>query len=148
MGAFFNVTTNVLDVQVEIQHETQMEPRSDKAQQWRRDAEVFRRYGQESLAALLERLADDLDSDSLSGNERVSFADAPHLSGYSQAHLRRLVRQGKLMNFGTKSKPEFLLSDLPRKPGYSPENKRLASEVERPQISKHKQVARAVVRGG
>jgi hypothetical protein len=121
---------------------------TDRAQQWRRDAEVFRRYGQESLAALLERLADDLESDSLSADERVTFADAPHLSGYSKAHLRRLVREGKLANLGTKKKPEFLLADLPRKPGYSPDNKRLAPDPHKAQIDRYKQVARAVVRGG
>lgn len=123
-------------------------PISDRANEWRRDAEVFRRYGQEALAALLEKLATDLEADCLSADERVSFADAPHLSGYSQAHLRRLVRQGKLTNLGSKKKPEFLLSDLPRKPGYNPENKRLVPETDTSQIEKYKQVARAVVQGG
>lgn len=120
-------------------------PIHDRANEWRRDAQVFRRYGQEPLAALLEKLATDLEADCLSADERVSFADAPHLSGYSQAHLRRLVRQGKLTNVGTRRKPEFLLKELPRKPGYSPENKRVAAHSSTSQIGKYKQVARAVV---
>lgn len=121
---------------------------SDRANEWRRDADVFRRYGQEALAALLEKLATDLEADCLSDDERVSFADAPHLSGYSQAHLRRLVRQGKLTNLGSRKKPEFLLSDLPRKPGYNAENKRVAPDSSTSQVEKYKQVARAVVQGG
>jgi hypothetical protein len=121
---------------------------TDRAHQWRSDAEVFRRYGQEALAALLEKLAADLEADCLSAEQRVSFADAPHLSGYSQAHLRRLIRQGKLPNLGTKKKPEFLLTDLPRKPGYNPEKTKLAADSDQAQIAKYKQVARAVVQGG
>ena len=120
---------------------------SERVGEWRRDALTLRRYGQDAIAAVLEKLAAELESDALSDDQRVSLDEAVHLSGYSKRHLLRLVRENKLANLGTRKKPDFLLSDLPRKPGYSPENKSLARSSEDTQIARYKQVARAVVQG-
>jgi hypothetical protein len=119
----------------------------DRVGEWRRDALTLRRYGQDAVAVVLERLADDLEADALSDDEQVSLDQAVHLSGYCKRHLLRLMGEGKLANLGTRKKPAFLLSALPRKPGYIPENKKLAPVKEQPQLSRRKQVARAVVRG-
>jgi hypothetical protein len=121
---------------------------SDRASQWRRDAEVLRRYGQDSVAAVIEKLAAEIESETVAEAREVGLDEAVRLSGYCDAHLRRLVRNGKLRNLGTARKPKFLTTELPRKPGYSPDTKRLALASEQPQISTYKQVARAVVRGG
>jgi hypothetical protein len=118
---------------------------SARAEQWRRDAEVLRRYGQDSIAAVLEALAGELESDTVQVSPEVGLADAVRLSGYCAAHLRRLVKEEKLRNLGTAKNPKFSTADLPRKPGYSPDNKRLALGSPQPQISRHRQVARAVV---
>ena len=120
---------------------------SDRVGEWRRDALTLRRYGQDAIAAVLEKLAAELEADALSDDQRVSLEEAVHLSGYSKRHLLRLVRDRKLDNRGTRKKPDFLLSDLPRKPGYTPEKKRVAPGSEEAQIAKYKQVARAVVQG-
>jgi hypothetical protein len=120
---------------------------SDRVGEWRRDALTLRRYGQDAIAAVLEKLAAELEADALSDDQRVSLDEAVHLSGYSKRHLLRLVRDKKLDNRGTRKKPDFLLSDLPRKPGYTPEKKRVAPGSEEAQIAKYKQVARAVVQG-
>ncbi len=119
----------------------------ERVGEWRRDAITLRRYGQDALAAVLEKLAAELESDALPDDQRVSLDEAVHLSGYSKRHLLRLVREDKLANLGTRKKPDFLLSDLPRKPGYNPEKKRIAPGTEEAQIAKYKQVARAVVQG-
>jgi hypothetical protein len=120
---------------------------AERANEWRHDAAVLRRYGQDTIAAVIEKLADDLEADSLAADQRVSFDEAVHLSGYSKGHLLRLVRTGKLRNVGTKRKPEFLLADLPRKPGHDARNEELAPVKAQPDISAYRQVARAVVQG-
>lgn len=120
----------------------------ERVGEWRRDALTLRRYGQDAIAAVLEKLAAELESDALSHDQRVSLDEAVHLSGYSKRHLLRLVRENKLANLGTRKKPDFLLSELPRKPGYNPDKRRLAPGSEQAQIAEYKQVARAVVQGG
>jgi hypothetical protein len=118
---------------------------SARAELWRRDAEVLRRYGQDSIAAVLETLAGELESDTVQDAPEVGLAEAVRLSGYVAAHLRRLVKEEKLRNVGSPKNPRFLTSELPRKPGYNPDNKRVASVSAQSHISTHKQVARAVV---
>lgn len=119
---------------------------TERVEEWRRDALTLRRYGQDAIAVVLEQLADDLEADALSDDEQVSLDQSVHLSGYCKRHLLRLMGEGKLANLGTRKKPEFLLSALPRKPGHVPERKTLAPVKEQPQLSQRKQVARAVVR--
>lgn len=64
---------------------------------WRKDAEVLERHERPRQAERLRRYADEVD-DALHRRRRelVSVAEAAELSGYSEKHLRRLVRQGKL----------------------------------------------------
>jgi hypothetical protein len=71
---------------------------------------------------------------------------AVRLSGYSRAHLRRLLRSGKLRNVGTPDEPEFLASSLPRKAAKSNKIEILAPGQSHP-VYFSKQVARAIVRG-
>jgi hypothetical protein len=119
---------------------------SERASQWRQDAEVLRRYGQEPIAAVIEKLATEIEMDAQhNGHEGIGMNEAVRLSGYSAAHLRRLVRERKLRNLGTAKKPQFLRSEIPRKPGYTPDNNKLASDSAQPHLSRYKQVARAVV---
>jgi hypothetical protein len=50
----------------------------------------------------------------------LSLADAAAWSGYSQAHLARLVKDGKLKTLrptGSRGRLSFRQADLPRKPG-------------------------------
>jgi hypothetical protein len=46
----------------------------------------------------------------------VALSVAAELSGFTRAHLRRLIREGKLGTTGTEGRePQVRLSDLPRK---------------------------------
>jgi len=69
---------------------------------------------------LCRAFLDDLGAVRLSTEGRVvSLREAAMHSGYSQAHLARLVKQGKLSTqrqAGSRGRLTFRLIDLPRKP--------------------------------
>lgn len=95
----------------------------DRIKLWREDAAVLRRRGARRAAALMERLAEELEADvSASGGavdvpELVDMAAAVALSGYTRGHLRRMLVARTLTNYGTEPRPLFRAADLPRKPG-------------------------------
>lgn len=114
---------------------------------WRQHAALLRKYGQDALATALEKCADDVEAEELARVEaRVTLEEAVEITGFSRSHLRRLWRTRKVHPLGTAENPEFLTSELPRKAGYMPDNKRLADEPA-PDVNLRLQVARAVVRG-
>jgi hypothetical protein len=120
----------------------------ERIRTWRRDAAVFRGYGDDRTADLLERLAAELEADLQDGAaEVVDMSRAVELTGYTRGHLRRLLTTDKLRNVGTPEEPTFLASELPRKPGHSSTRLRLARPFT-PSTSSRVQVARAVVSGG
>lgn len=90
----------------------------DRIRLWRDDAAVLRRRGARRAAALLERLAAELEEDwhahDLRG-ELVDLARAAELSGYTRGHLRRMLTDGALTNHGTDAKPLVCVADLLRK---------------------------------
>lgn len=47
----------------------------------------------------------------------LTLADASRESGYSVAHLSRMVRTGVVANAGRKGKPLVRVGDLPKRPG-------------------------------
>lgn len=98
---------------------------------WREHAAVLRRYGAEEHADVLERCIEDVEAEeSEKADRRVDLAQASIVTGFTRGHLRRLIATGKLRNVGTSENPEFMLSELPRKPGYLVENKKLADDGE------------------
>jgi hypothetical protein len=72
-------------------------------------------------AALSRVIAQELRSAISAEEDRpMSLAEAAAHSGYSEAHLRRLVKLGRLRTLrppGTRGRLRFRLGDLPRKPG-------------------------------
>ena len=66
----------------------------------------------ESYAEDLERAIAD------TGMEPISLEEAEVESGYTRAHLRRLLREGSIPNAGTRSNPTVLRMHLPKKPGF------------------------------
>lgn len=85
---------------------------------WRTEADVLRRRGQVGAADLLEGCADELARVMGSEDaESITLAEAQAVSGYSVAHLRRLIAQGDLQNVAKKGAPRVRRGDLPRKPG-------------------------------
>ena len=50
--------------------------------------------------------------------EELTLDEAAAESGYSRSHLRRLLRDGALLNVGTERDPRIARGSLPRKPGH------------------------------
>ena len=68
---------------------------------------------------MLERMAAELElSTQTTECATVDLSTAATLSGFSRAHLRRLIREGKLAT--TADGALVRVSDLPRKPGAPP----------------------------
>jgi len=88
---------------------------------WRADAEVLGRRGCLEAARLLGSCADELDQALVAGNdETLTLAEAARASGYTAAHLRHLIGQGKLRDRAETGPARVRRGDLPRKPGYAP----------------------------
>jgi hypothetical protein len=85
-------------------------------------AEEFDRLGAMVPASKLVRaLLDDLTALATTEEEEVlSMREASTYSGYSEDHLARLVKQGKLATLrkpGSRGRYAFRKADLPQKPG-------------------------------
>lgn len=89
---------------------------ADLCAHWRADAAVFRRRGAEASAVLLEGCADELERAAEQASAApVTLAEASALSGYSVAHLRRLIASGLLRNVSADGRVRLRVGDLPRK---------------------------------
>lgn len=88
------------------------------AARWREDAQVLRRYGANSRARMLEQMTAELESSTAAeATAVVDLSVAAQLSGFTRAHLRRLVREGKLIAAASDGREvQVRLGDLPRKP--------------------------------
>jgi hypothetical protein len=98
--------------------------------QWRHEAELLRRRGAQEPATALASCADELEV-RLADWERepVSLEEAARLSGYSVAHLRRLLADGVLDNVAANGGTLLRRGDLPRKPKRALPGPDLTSEV-------------------
>jgi hypothetical protein len=67
---------------------------------------------------MLEQVAAELESSTAAeATAVVGLSVAAQLSGFTRAHLRRLVREGKLIAAGSDGREvQVRLGDLPRKP--------------------------------
>jgi hypothetical protein len=91
--------------------------------QWREEAELFERRGQLSLAAMARSFVADLEAfERERAFEALTLKEAAAESGYSEAHLGRLVSEGKLRNAGEKGSPRIRRRDLGKKPRGNPHN--------------------------
>jgi hypothetical protein len=116
-------------------------------------AEVRARWGAErerlraldarvSAPRIIDQFLSDLDAlEQSSGDELLTLTEAARISGYSRAHLGRLVRDGAISNWGRPGAPKIRRGDLPIKPGH------LCSSESAVQItgSSKRQVVRSVV---
>jgi hypothetical protein len=91
---------------------------SQLSAQWRERAHDLRKWAAaESAAAALETAASELDAVlSAQGAQLLSLRDAAELSGYSDDHLGRLIRTGKIPNAGRTHAPKIRRADLPLRP--------------------------------
>ena len=88
--------------------------------QWREEADLLRRRGAAPLAICMESMAVDLESRIRQWLEQdLSIQEAAEESGYSEDHLRRLVRNEVLPDNrppGSEGEIRIRRCDLPRKP--------------------------------
>ena len=85
----------------------------DKAEELRSD------FAAEGRARAVEWCADKIQEALETGwSEELSLKDAEAESGYSRSHLRRMLREGTLINVGTERHPRITRGSLPRKPGH------------------------------
>lgn len=93
----------------------------DLAALWRMEAETFRRRGQSDLAAMALSYADELEARIRDWEgEELPVSIAAEESGYSEDHLRMLVRKGVIPDARppTSGGPIMIRRcDLPKKPG-------------------------------
>ena len=84
---------------------------------WRTDAAVFRRYGRDADAYVLELHATEVEAAlQRTADEVLTLPQAATVSGYSAEHLGRLIRDAKLRNAGRPNAPRVRRGDLPSKP--------------------------------
>lgn len=94
------------------------------AEEWRVTAAGLRRRELCMLAAQAEEFADDLERRLRDWLMRLLFVDAASKEcGYSEKHLRELVRTGVIEDLrppGSKGRMRIRRIDLPVKPGHTP----------------------------
>lgn len=84
---------------------------------WLQDARTLRRRGCDREASVIESVAQELrDFVAGLGSVSVTLQEASELSGYSSAHLGRLVREGTIPNAGRQGSPRISISHIPRRP--------------------------------
>ena len=87
------------------------------AEKWRTEAKRFRQFEAHGQAAACEQLANELEAALAAWDvSPLTVTEASEHSGYSEDHLRRLVRRGQVPNAGRRNSPRILRKDLPRKP--------------------------------
>ena len=86
-------------------------------ERWRDEAgEQQTRYRNDTAAHFLRLAAEDLEEAlRVSQDEVLNLTEAADESGYSTAHLGRLVRVGTIPNAGRPNAPRIRRGDLPRK---------------------------------
>lgn len=111
--------------------------------EWRATAETLKAHGAKSRAKLVQHLSDRLlEAACRSTEEVLTLAEAAAESGYTAAHLGKLIAKREIPNAGKKRSPRLRRSDLPKKP-------KLAAVTPRRQLhrtSRH-QVARSLLHG-
>lgn len=86
------------------------------ADAWRAKAAELERYAP-AAAEAFRVCAMELEAQARSEAEQLlTLREAELRSGYSAEHIRHLVRDKKLCNYGRKGAPRVRAGDLPRKP--------------------------------
>jgi hypothetical protein len=87
------------------------------ADNWRTEAERLRQLEAAGQAAAFEQLANELEATLATWEtSSLTIREASEHSGYTEAHLRRLVRRGHIPNAGRKNSPRICRRDVPVKP--------------------------------
>ncbi len=76
--------------------------------------ELARLHAQVDAALLITEFLEQLQAIA-DDEESVSLTEAAHETGYSTDHLSRLIRSGRLANYGRKHAPRVRVSECPQK---------------------------------
>jgi hypothetical protein len=91
------------------------------SEKWRQEAALLRRHGAIEAATTKEACAEELDAyETEHGLEALTLTQAAAESGYSAAHIARMLESGRLPNAGEKYAPRICRKDLPKKPPKAP----------------------------
>ncbi|MFN8802682.1 MAG: hypothetical protein ACK5ZO_11025 [Gemmatimonas sp.] len=91
---------------------------ADLIREWRRQAAQYERDGMIPASRLLVRVADELELvERTIGTHLVTLNEAARLSGYAPDTLGRMIRDGRLTNYGRKNAPKVRVTDLPLRVG-------------------------------
>ena len=86
------------------------------AENWRSEAERLRQLEAAGQAAAFEQLANELEATLATWEtSSLTIREAADCSGYTEDHLRRLVRKGHIPNAGRKNSPRIARRHLPAK---------------------------------
>ena len=100
-----------------------MNPVSVLAARWREDAELLSGHGCVSESKICLKHADELEATLQEWESEVlTVAQASEESGYTEAHLRELAREGTLPDgreSGSQGPIRIRRGDLPRRPGWN-----------------------------
>lgn len=95
----------------------------DLTARWLREAETFRRYGDERGAKTCELHAGELEAAIGAARlEALTLEEAAQLGGYSYDRLWHLVKEERIENVGAPGAPRIRRSEVPVKPGHASEN--------------------------
>ena len=96
---------------------------TDLPPRWTARATEMRFLGQEPLAKLIEALLGEFETElAADATEPLTIAQAANESGYSEEHLRRLVREEQIPSAGRPNSPRIRRADVPIKPGHNSGN--------------------------
>ena len=96
---------------------------TDLPPRWTARAAEMRFLGQASIAALIEALLGEFEKElAADATEPLTIARAAVVSGYSEDHLRLLVRNEQIPNAGRPNAPRIRRADVPIKPGHKSGN--------------------------
>jgi hypothetical protein len=109
------------------------------ADSWRAEAGRLRQLEAIGQAAAFEQLANELETTVATWEDSsLTIREASESSGYSEDHLRRLVRRGHIPSAGRKNSPRISRRNLPVKPHAED------GSGGQPSVDFRKQIARSV----
>jgi hypothetical protein len=93
----------------------------DLSEKWRTRAAALEAYAP-PVAHVLRECAQELEAaQKQAAIDTVSLAEASLIGGFTADALGKMIKDGRIQNYGNKRRPRILRSAVPVKPGYRKE---------------------------